>query len=130
MMAARSLIGEQLRTARERMGLGLVQAADRLHVDATVIESLEGGQFTALGAPVFVRGHLRRYAELLGVPDAPLQEQYAAMQDSLQEPDLTDIPHPPKAQYRSSGSRWPLIATAIALVLALLVWWAYRVRPL
>ena len=32
--------------------------------------ALEGERFAALGAPVFARGHLRRYAELLGVPRA------------------------------------------------------------
>jgi cytoskeleton protein RodZ len=126
-MAATPGIGAQLRAARERMGLSVVQAADRLHVDAAIIESLESGRFTALGAPVFVRGHLRRYAELLGEPEAPLQAQYAALQESSQVPDLTAIPHVPPQSQRSGGARWPLIALAVTLLLALVVWWALRV---
>ena len=55
----RSGIGARLRAGRERMGLTLLQVAEKLHVDAKVIESLEAERFDALGAPVFVKGHLR-----------------------------------------------------------------------
>ena len=60
------VIGRQLREARERMGLGVAQAAERLHVDENVIDALESGDFETLGPPVYVRGHLRHYAELVG----------------------------------------------------------------
>ena len=92
-MTEATAIGETLRAARERMGLGLPQAAERLHVDARVIEALEGGRFSTLGAPVFVRGHLRRYAELLGEADAPLQARYASLHEASVPPDLTQLPH-------------------------------------
>ena len=62
----RSGIGVRLRAGREKMGLTLLQVAEKLHVDAKVVESLESERFDALGAPVFVRGHLRHYAELIG----------------------------------------------------------------
>jgi len=120
-------IGEQLRAARERMGMGLAQAADRLHVDAATIESLETGRFSALGAPVFVRGHLRRYAELLGVPDGPLQAQYAALQEASVPPDLTAVPHLPAQPGRGGGARWQMIVLALLLVVVVVIWWALRV---
>ncbi len=107
-MTETTAIGETLRSARERMGLGVVQAAERLHVDTKVIDALETGSFKALGAPVFVRGHLRRYAELLGEPDGPLQQRYAAMSEASVPPDLTQLPHP-----RVTGTAlWP---TALAV---------------
>ena len=56
-------IGARLRAAREKRGLTLLQAAERLHLDVRVVEALEAGDFAALGADVYVRGHLRRYAE-------------------------------------------------------------------
>jgi cytoskeleton protein RodZ len=118
-------IGEQLRSARERMGLEVNQAAERLHVDSSVIESLETGKFRALGAPVFARGHLRRYAELLGEPEADLQAQFAALQEANKAPDLTALPHLP-AQKVGPASRWPLILVAIVMVLGLMIWWAMR----
>jgi cytoskeleton protein RodZ len=122
-------IGQTLRAARERTGLAVRQAADRLHVDAAVIEALEDGRFAALGAPVFVRGHLRRYAELLGEPDAPLQARYAALQEASVAPDLTRLPKRVAPVVQRSTRRWPLILVAALLVLGIVVWWALRSSP-
>ena len=57
---ARSGIGARLRAGREKLGLTILQAAERLHVDPKILESLEIEDFDALGAPVFARGHLRQ----------------------------------------------------------------------
>ncbi len=105
------------------------QAAERLHVDAAVIEALESGRFAALGAPVFVRGHLRRYAELLGEPDSPLQARYAALQEASIPPDLTQVPTSIVPVLPSSTRRWPLVLLASLLVLAIAIWWALRASP-
>jgi len=121
-------IGEQLRSARERMGMSSTQAAERLHVDATMIDALETGSFKALGAPVFVRGHLRRYAELLGEPDTALQTQYDSLAESSVPPDLRLVPHLPAQPGRGLRARWPLIILAVALLVAVVVWWAMRVK--
>ena len=121
-------IGEQLRSARERMGMSSTQAAERLHVDASMIDALETGTFKALGAPVFVRGHLRRYAELLGEPDSALQTQDASLEESSVPPDLTLVPHLPSQPSRGLRARWPLIVLAVALLVAAVVWWAMRVK--
>jgi cytoskeleton protein RodZ len=127
-MSQATAIGEQLRSARERMGMSPTQAAERLHVDAAMIDALETGTFKALGAPVFVRGHLRRYAELLGEPDSALQTQYASLEESSVPPDLTLVPHLPAQPSRGMRARWPLIILAIALLVAAVVWWAMRVK--
>jgi hypothetical protein len=68
---AQSGLGQVLKAAREKRGTTLSEAAGKLRVDVAVLEALEGERFDELGAPVFVRGHLRHYAELLGeAPDA------------------------------------------------------------
>jgi cytoskeleton protein RodZ len=125
-MSEATAIGETLRAARERMGMGLPQAAERLHVDAAIIEALETGRFGALGAPVFVRGHLRRYAELLGEPDEPLQARYASTHEASTPPDLTQLPHRSSPPSAGPATRWPLIVAAVVLVLAAVIWWALR----
>jgi cytoskeleton protein RodZ len=122
-------IGEVLRGARARRGLEVRQAAERLHVDAAVIEALEDERFAALGAPVFVRGHLRRYAELLGEPEAPLQARYSALQEASAVPDLTKVTSRPVQMPQRRVRRWPLIVLALTLVLAIAVWWALRASP-
>jgi cytoskeleton protein RodZ len=124
-MSESTSIGDTLRTARERMGLAQVQAAERLHVDTAVIDALETGKFKALGAPVFVRGHLRRYAELLGEPDGPLQQRYASISEASTPPDLTQLPRAtPVAP--TSPRRWPLVLLAVALMISAVIWWAMR----
>jgi cytoskeleton protein RodZ len=125
-MSENTSIGETLRSARERMGLGVVQAAERLHVDAEVIDALETGRFKALGAPVFVRGHLRRYAELLGEPDAPLQQRYASTDEASSPPDLTRVPHRSTPVATTKPRRWPLIVLTIVLLVSAVIWWAMR----
>jgi len=116
-------IGRQLREARERMGLGVAQAAEQLHVDEKVIDALETGKFQALGPPVYVRGHLRHYAELVGEPDA--SGRYESL--NLAPPDLTAGPSMP-VQQRAPRRRWPLVLFAILLVLAVAAWWATGVQ--
>lgn len=116
-------IGQQLRAARERMGLGISQAAEQLHVDERVIDAIETGRFQALGAPVFVRGYLRHYAELVGEPSA--SGRYESLR--AMPPDLTAVPHLP-AQRAAPRRRWPLVLFALLLVLAVAAWWATGVQ--
>jgi len=58
--------GERLRLARERKGLGLEQVAESLRLETGTVQALERGDYARIGAAVFVRGFLRRYAELVG----------------------------------------------------------------
>ncbi len=121
-------IGEELLRAREAMGLSPAQAAERLHVDVAIIDALETGRFAALGAPVFARGHLRRYAELVGAPEDALQAQYAALQEASVPPDLTNGPQLPVLPRRSGKVRWQLVVLALILVLTAVAWWAMQVK--
>lgn len=121
-------IGERLRAARERLGLGVVQAAERMLVDPTVIEALEAGNYAQLGPPVFVRGHLHRYAELLGEPEEPLQAHYAALQESQLSPDLLVAPREVSQSHGEALLRWPLILGMGLAVLAVLLWFGLSAR--
>jgi cytoskeleton protein RodZ len=122
--------GVLLSAARERAGLTLQQVAEQLHLDLATVQSLENGRYETLGAVVFVRGHLRRYAGLLAVPASEIEAAYAAVtgRDPLQ-PDLRRISsrlNAPPAPNPTLSPRLALIG-AIALVLFGLVWWAMRV---
>ena len=116
---ARERIGARLRSAREARGLTTLQAAEKLHVDARILEALEAEDFAALGAAVYVRGHLRRYAELIGEQYSELQSLYSA---TTPAPDLTRIPHhiPPARSSR-------LVALALLILVGIavvgVVWW-------
>src|SRR4029453_14948904 len=68
--------GGRLRREREERGLTGQQVAEQLNLDAAVITALDENDFPSLGAPVFARGHLRRYAGLVGIPDEELLAGY------------------------------------------------------
>lgn len=57
--------GARLKREREARGLTPQQVAEQLTLDASVVTALEANDFAALGAPVFAKGHLRRYANLM-----------------------------------------------------------------
>jgi cytoskeleton protein RodZ len=114
-------IGVRLRAARERRGLTLLQAAERLHVDSRVLQALEDEDFAALGAEVYVRGHLRRYADAVGESTLQLQELYEARPHPAR-PDLTRIPRG-EPERRSSRLLLPAVLLVVALAAAGLLWW-------
>jgi cytoskeleton protein RodZ len=113
--------GELLRRERERRSLTVQQAAEDLHLDTWMIEALEANRFLALGAPVYAKGHLRKYATLLGLSPASILERYEALADTPAEP--TPIPAsiaaPPVPERRSM--KVPLWM-GIALLMLAIVW--------
>jgi cytoskeleton protein RodZ len=69
-------LGERLRSARKARAVSLERVAQALHLDEGIVLALEEERFDALGAPVFVRGHLRAYAKLLGLDAETLLAAY------------------------------------------------------
>jgi cytoskeleton protein RodZ len=101
-------IGARLRAGRERAGLTLLQAAERLHVDSKVLEALEAEQFESLGAPVFARGHMRRYADLIGENAEQLRGMYTQSVPPPPPPDMTYV-----LKVRRPGDSRKLVAPGI-----------------
>ncbi len=89
-------IGTLLSTARAAKGVSLAEASTQLHCDEVLLRALEADRFEELGAPVFVQGHLRRYADYLGAPTEQLMSAWATLRaEKLAEPDLARIPRAP-----------------------------------
>ena len=89
-------IGSLLSSARATKGVTLAEAAAQLHCDEALLRALESDRFEELGAPVFVQGHLRRYADYLGAPTDQLMSAWALLRaEKLAEPDLARIPRAP-----------------------------------
>ena len=116
-------IGQRLRAGRERAGLSVPASAEKLHLDPKVIEALEADRFAELGASVYVRGHLRRYADFVGEPGAELVAAYTAKGNS--RPPPPDLTKAPQAEHRADPRRLvtPLTGLGGAAVVALAIWW-------
>lgn len=125
----RAGIGTRLRAAREKKGLTILQAAEKMHVDPRILESLEAEDFAALGAAVYARGHLRHYAELVGEQPAQLQELYAnSSRAALVQPDLTRIAHVPLDS--DSGKLAGSAVVALVAIAAIgTLWWFLTSSP-
>ena len=116
-------IGPRLRAAREKKGLTLLQAAERMHVDSRILESLEAENFAALGAPVYARGHLRHYAELVDESPAELQALYT--EATKAQPALPDLTRIARAEPLDDSRRLagPAFMGVIAVAVIGSVWW-------
>ena len=58
-------IGNTLREARLRKGLGILECEDQTKIRAKYLRALEDEEFDALPSGTYVRGFLRTYAEFL-----------------------------------------------------------------
>ena len=124
--------GPRLKAERERRGLSSQKAADELHLDGWVIDALEAENYERIGPSVYAKGHLKRYAALLGLPPA---EIIAGYESHAQAPTPPAAP-PANVRLRTdvpavSGLPWPQLVGAIAgasLIFGVLWWkpWHHR----
>src|ERR1700722_4935965 len=118
--------GARLKAARERRGLSSQKPADELHLDGWVIDALEADDYERIGPSVYAKGHLKRYAALLGLPPAEIMAGY---ESHAQAPTPPAAP-PPNVRLRTdvpavSSLPWPQLVGSVAaasLILGLL-WW-------
>ena len=123
--------GARLASARERLGLSLDQVADHLKLDPHMVVALEKDDHRAIGAPVFVRGFLRRYAALVGEPPAEIEALYTRQPDAEARPDLskTGMQRIEPAAFRPSLGVLPALIAALVLAIAGAAWWAMWSKP-
>ncbi len=119
-------IGVRLRRAREERGLSVEECAERLYLPASVLQALEDEQFAVLGAGVYARGHLRRYAGLLEMDAAGMEQMM--LQRLAAAPDLATIVtrRVGDTRPRRRLGLLPVAIVAVVLALAVLVWWSAR----
>jgi len=65
-------LGETLRNARVQKGLSPSDVAESTHMMVQVVEELEREDFRRIAAPIYGRGFVRLYAELLELDPEPL----------------------------------------------------------
>ena len=68
--------GERLQAARIEQGLSLSDVADRMHLSASILESIEENNFDEITAPIFVKGYLRAYARIVSLNEDEMIQQY------------------------------------------------------
>ena len=117
--------GERLAEARRARQISVLEIAKELHVEESKIRALENNDFEVLGAPVFAKGHLRKYSQLVGVDhDAVLADYYRLTRNQEMPPVIVKRPKP-----RREFSPGPWVAAVAVLVVLGLAYWLFVERP-
>ena len=66
--SAEKFSGQVLKEARENLKISLEEVAERLHLDIEIIRALESNNYAVLPGRTYIKGYLRSYAALLGIP--------------------------------------------------------------
>lgn len=116
-------LGARLRQAREAAHMSVGQIAAALFLDPQKIEALEADAFDRFAAPAFVRGYLRGYARVLGLPSEPILEMYD--RQGFDPPPLDSDAVDTMKQAHTFDIPVRLVSYAVGGVLVLLVglWW-------
>jgi len=119
------LCGERLAEARRAKQISVLEIAKELHVEEAKIRALENNDFDALGAPVFAKGHLKKYSQLVGVDhDDVLADYYRLTRAQEMPPVIVNRQKP-----RREMSPGPLVAAIVVLVLVAVAYWLLIERP-
>jgi hypothetical protein len=122
-------IGNSLREARERQGLGYPEIELATKIRGKYIRALEEEDFTAIPGDAYIRGFLRTYADYLGLDGEVYVDEYASRFITSWRDELP--PRPERPRIRTGGRpvdrRVVLIAFAGIVVVALLVFAAFSI---
>jgi cytoskeletal protein RodZ len=72
MQADLQKIGSILREKREEKGLSIIDISDSLCIRKSLVKALEDGNLALLPHEVYIRGYLKKYAELLDIDEGAL----------------------------------------------------------
>ena len=104
--------------------MSVQEIAKELHLDEPTIRALEQNDFDMLNAPVFAKGHLRKYAEIVGVPVADILSDYYELNRSTGAPPVVG----PVRNLERATSLGPWIAGVIVVSIGAIAayWWFTR----
>ena len=82
--------GDRLANTRKEKELSVNQVAREIKIEPRVIEMIENNDFESIGAPVFVKGYLRQYSELVGLDPELIIERYNASNSIEDSPPIVN----------------------------------------
>ncbi len=116
--------GQRLAEARREQQIPVIEIAKELHLDEYKVRALERNDFEVIGAPVFAKGHLRKYAQLVSVSEADVMADYYTLERSAGLPPvLSTKPRPHRVI-----ALGPWIAAVLAVLFGGLAYWWFADR--
>ena len=122
-------IGNSLREARERQGLGYPEIELATKIRAKYIRALEEEDFTSIPGDAYIRGFLRTYADYLGLDGDVYVDEYASRFITSWRDELPPRSERPRIRTRGRpiDRRVFLIAFAGIVVVAALLFAAFSI---
>ena len=113
------LAGERLAEARRERQISVLEIAKELHLDEAKVRALESNDFGTLGAPVFAKGHLRKYAQIVGIDEGDLLAEYYGLTRSQPLPPVVSERRKPRRE--PTPGPWIVVGVVVA-VIAIAYW--------
>lgn len=121
------LPGQRLKNERESQGLSVEDVSARLRLSRSYLAALEADDYERLPEDAFIKGYMRNYAKLLGLPQDELAGAFERLREDRQpEPKIAAEPRPGSSQ---ALPVWLLPAAAAVLLIVLLIWWSVGGEP-
>ncbi|MGB8964243.1 MAG: RodZ domain-containing protein [Candidatus Cybelea sp.] len=124
MSAAFESLGQRFRAAREARGMSLSDVAGSIRIRPVYLAAIEDERWSAIGAPVYIRGFLRTYARFLGLdPEEAVgefnrtQPQPPAQSSPEKAPASEELRAPARSAPEGRGSLTIWIASVVAVLL-------------
>ncbi|MBT8141899.1 MAG: helix-turn-helix domain-containing protein [Gammaproteobacteria bacterium] len=113
--------GSMLRNKRDALGLELKDIARELNLDTWMLTAIEADEFNRFGAQVFAKGHLKHYAQHLGLnPDDVLFAYYQVAQPKETTPVIKqNLSSTKNRKSHAKFSKWFMRFLALLTVAAL-----------
>ena len=119
--------GERLAEARRELQIPVIEIAKELHLDEYKVRALESNDFDVIGAPVFAKGHLRKYAQMVKVDEADVMADYYQLHRSSGAPPL--VSKRPRPRNVIAPGPWAAVVVVIIAVASAYWWFASRETP-
>ena len=117
--------GAQLAAIREQQGYSAEYVASKLHLRVCIIDRLEADDYEQMPEPVFIKGYLRAYANLVGVKPEPLLASFNRFHASAKRGQERTLWQTRRPTYQVEHvTRWATGAFAVIVVVAVAWWWS------
>lgn len=122
--------GARLAKARSAAKLSQAQVANALHLTVRVIDDIENDDYSESIGSTYIRGYLRAYARLVGLPGDSIITAYNQLGIVDAESNFgTKTPYPIQPSLRDRSVRWGSYGIAVLLIALVFAWWNGQHQP-
>lgn len=115
--------GAKLAIVRREKGFTTEYVAGKLHLRVRIIELLEADDYDSMPEPVFIKGYLRAYANLLDVSSKPLLESFNQIYSPIEKPEKALWQSRKDTNKTEHAIRWITAIFALGVLAAVAIWW-------